>query len=83
MFVRPPASRAPALLTLRHAAGYAFFALALRLAEQAITNTRECLTAFMQRYPGATCNMETGTHSPWVNRLLGSLTQDSWDPLAT
>jgi len=40
--------------------------------ETEVTNTRECLTAFAQRYPGATFAMETGTHSPWVSRLLES-----------
>jgi hypothetical protein len=40
------------------------------LAEEAIPNTRECLMAFSPRYPGATFVMETGTHSPWVSRLL-------------
>lgn len=34
------------------------------LAEEAIANTREVLTAFCARYPGATIIMETGTHSP-------------------
>jgi transposase len=43
------------------------------LAEEAIPNTRECLTAFAQRQPGATFVMETGTHSPWVSRLLEAL----------
>ena len=42
-------------------------------AEEAIANTREVLTAFSARYPGATFVMETGTHSPWVSRLLGAL----------
>lgn len=41
--------------------------------ETEVTNTRECLTVFAQRYPGATFVMETGTHSPWVSRLLESL----------
>ena len=40
------------------------------VAEAMIANTRECLTAFGQRYPGATIVMETGTHSPWVSRLF-------------
>jgi transposase len=40
------------------------------LAEEVITNTRECLEAFAQRYPGATIVMETGTHSPWISRLF-------------
>ena len=43
------------------------------LAEEAITNTRECLTAFAQRHPAAVFVMETGTHSPWISRLLESL----------
>ena len=43
------------------------------LTEEAIPNTRECLTAFAPRYPGATFVMETGTHSPWVSRLLQGL----------
>jgi transposase len=43
------------------------------VAEEAITNTRECLVAFASRHPGATFVMETGTHSPWVSRLLESL----------
>lgn len=43
------------------------------LAEEAIANTREVLTAFCARYPGATVVMETGTHSPWVSRLVSAL----------
>lgn len=43
------------------------------LAETTITNYREGLTAFAQRHSGATFVMETGTHSPWVSRLLESL----------
>lgn len=43
------------------------------LAETEITNTRECLTAFARRYPGAVIVLETGTHSPWVSRLLAGL----------
>jgi transposase len=39
-------------------------------AEEVITNTRECITRFAERYPRATYVMETGTHSPWVSRLL-------------
>lgn len=41
--------------------------------EEAVINTRECLTAFAQRYPGALIVMETGTHSPWVSRLFEAL----------
>lgn len=43
------------------------------LAETEITNTRTCLSAFAQRHPGAVFVMETGTHSPWVSRLLEAL----------
>ena len=39
------------------------------LAEEAITNTRECLVAFAARHSGAAFVMETGTHNPWVSRL--------------
>lgn len=38
--------------------------------EEVLPNTRECLLAFSQRFPAATFVMETGTHSPWVSRLL-------------
>jgi transposase len=40
------------------------------LAEEVVVNTRECLVAFAQRYPGAVIALETGTHSPWISRLL-------------
>ena len=40
------------------------------VAEEVITNTREVLASFSQRYTGATIVMETGTHSPWVSRLF-------------
>lgn len=40
------------------------------IAEEVLPNTRECLCAYAARYPGATIIMETGTHSPWVSRLL-------------
>lgn len=43
------------------------------LAEEVIVNTREVLTAFCARHPGATVVMETGTHSPWVSRLVTAL----------
>jgi len=39
-------------------------------AEEVITNTRECVARFAERFPRATYIMETGTHSPWVSRLL-------------
>ena len=41
--------------------------------ELALTNTRENLLAFARRHPGATIILETGTHSPWVFRLLEAL----------
>lgn len=40
------------------------------LAEEVITNTRAVLERFATRCAGATVVMETGTHSPWVSRLL-------------
>lgn len=43
------------------------------IAEEVIANTREVLTAFLNRYSGATVVMETGTHSPWVSRLVTAL----------
>lgn len=42
------------------------------VAEEVIVNTREVVTAFCGRYPGATIVMETGTHSPWVSRLVAA-----------
>lgn len=39
------------------------------LAEEVIVNTREVVSAFCARYPGARIVMETGTHSPWISRL--------------
>lgn len=38
--------------------------------EAVIPNTRECLTQRAERFPCATFIMETGTHSPWISRLL-------------
>lgn len=43
------------------------------IAEEVITNTRESIARFSQRFAGATFILETGTHSPWVSRLLESL----------
>lgn len=40
------------------------------IAEEWIANTRECLEAFSERFPGAVIAMETGTHSPWISRLF-------------
>jgi len=43
------------------------------LAEESVVNTRACVAAYAQRWPGALMVMETGTHSPWISRLLESL----------
>lgn len=43
------------------------------VAQEVIVNTREVVSVFCGRYPGATFVMETGTHSPWVSRLVESL----------
>jgi hypothetical protein len=43
------------------------------VAWEVIVNTREGLSAFCARYPGATIVMETGTHSPWISRLGATL----------
>jgi transposase len=43
------------------------------VAEEVIVNTRDVLSAFCARYPGATFVMETGMHSPWISRLLTAL----------
>lgn len=40
------------------------------VAEPKLANTREALLAFSRIYPRATIAMETGTHSPWISRLL-------------
>ncbi|HEX2100036.1 MAG TPA: transposase, partial [Candidatus Synoicihabitans sp.] len=40
------------------------------ITEEMIPNTRECLLVLAARFPRATFIMETGTHSPWVSRLL-------------
>jgi transposase len=40
------------------------------IAHEVIANARECLLTFAARFPEATFVMETGTHSPWVSRLL-------------
>jgi transposase len=43
------------------------------VAREVIVNTPEVLTAFCARYRGAMIVMETGTHSPWVSRLVAKL----------
>lgn len=40
------------------------------VSESSIPNSRESLEALSKEYPAATIAMETGTHSPWVSRLL-------------
>ena len=40
------------------------------VAEETLVNTRAALEVFSARYPAALIAMETGTHSPWVSRLL-------------
>ena len=42
------------------------------LVRETIVNTAEVLTAFLARYLGATVVMETGTHSPWISRLVAA-----------
>lgn len=42
------------------------------VAEEQLPNTHACLAAFGARFPGATMIMETGTHSPWISRLLAA-----------
>jgi hypothetical protein len=64
LFAARPLKRAPVRLTPRLGSGLRLLrAVALRLAEEVIVNTREVLTAFCARYPGATFVMETGTHN--------------------
>jgi transposase len=40
------------------------------LHRQEIANTRQGLERLIQRYPGALVVVESGTHSPWISRLL-------------
>ena len=40
------------------------------VAQEVMANSRETLLVLSVRFPGATFVMETGTHSPWVSRLL-------------
>jgi transposase len=42
------------------------------VAEEQFANTRECLEAFSTRFAAATMILETGTHSPWISRLLAA-----------
>lgn len=38
-----------------------------------VTNTRQGISTFLNKYPGCTVVMEAGTHSPWISRLVTSL----------
>jgi transposase len=44
-----------------------------KVREGSVTNTAAALRKYFQRYAGAVVAMETGTHSPWISRLLASL----------
>jgi len=44
-----------------------------KVAEVTIDNTATALRKYFRPYAGALVAMETGTHSPWISRLLGSL----------
>ncbi len=46
---------------------------AARVAEVALDNTAAAIRQYFQPYAGALVAMETGTHSPWISRLLVSL----------
>jgi len=41
--------------------------------ERTVVNDRNSIREWIYRYKGATVAMETGTHSPWVSRLLEDL----------
>jgi transposase len=43
------------------------------VAEVAIDNTATAIRKYFRTYAGALVAMETGTHSPWISRLLASL----------
>jgi transposase len=42
------------------------------VSELTVANTKEALRTFSQQYPRATIAIETGTHSPWISRLLAA-----------
>jgi len=44
-----------------------------KVREGSVANTAATLRKYFQRYAGAVVAMETGTHSPWISRLLASL----------
>jgi transposase len=43
------------------------------VAEVAVDNTAAAVSKYFRKYVGAVVAMETGTHSPWISRLLASL----------
>lgn len=44
-----------------------------KIMECELTNTAKAVEKFFKKYPGATVIIETGTHSPWISRLLEKL----------
>jgi transposase len=46
---------------------------AKKIMECEVTNTAKAVEKFFKKYQGATVIIETGTHSPWISRLLGKL----------
>jgi transposase len=44
-----------------------------KVAEVTIDNTATAIRKYFRKYSGALVAMETGTHSPWISRLLVSL----------
>jgi transposase len=44
-----------------------------KVLERSITNTSKSIQKLFKQYAGATVAIETGTHSPWISRLLASL----------
>ncbi|GAA5484455.1 IS110 family transposase [Haloferula sargassicola] len=43
------------------------------LAETTLTNTREAMSRFSKKYPGALVVMEVGMQSPWISRFFTDL----------
>jgi len=44
-----------------------------KITECEVTNTAKAVEKFFKKYQEATVIIETGTHSPWISRLLGKL----------
>lgn len=44
-----------------------------RVSQTSVNNTAPAVRKHFQKYAGAVVAMETGTHSPWISRLLQSL----------